>query len=91
MARTRNTPAVREGRRPLIAGNWKMNLTVPEAEDLVRKLVGNLPSDLHQRVDVAVLPPFPLLGVVPASSSSRARSSPVSRLWRTEHTWHAPR
>ena len=27
-------------RRPLIAGNWKMNLTVPEAEDLVRKLAG---------------------------------------------------
>jgi len=51
-------------RRPLIAGNWKMNLTVPEAEDLVRKLVGNFPSDLHQRVDVAVLPPFPLLATV---------------------------
>ena len=34
--------AVLEGidmaRRPLIAGNWKMNLTVPEADDLVRKL-----------------------------------------------------
>jgi triosephosphate isomerase len=53
-------------RRPLIAGNWKMNLTVPEAEDLVRKLVGNFPSDLHQRVDVAVLPPFPLLAPVRA-------------------------
>ena len=53
-------------RRPLIAGNWKMNLTVPEADDLIRKLVGNLPTDLHQRVDVAVLPPFPLLVVVRA-------------------------
>ena len=53
-------------RKPLIAGNWKMNLTVPEAEDLVRKLVGNFPSDLHQRVDVAVLPPFPLLAAVRA-------------------------
>ena len=31
-------------RRPLIAGNWKMNLTVPEAEDLVRKLVGDCPA-----------------------------------------------
>ena len=51
-------------RRPLIAGNWKMNLTVLEAEDLVRKLVGNFPADLHQRVDVAVLPPFPLLAAV---------------------------
>ena len=57
-------------RKPLIAGNWKMNLTVPEAEDLVRKLVGNFPSDLHQRVDVAVLPPFPLLSAVRAVLSA---------------------
>ena len=57
-------------RKPLIAGNWKMNLTVPEAEDLARKLVGNFPSDLHQRVDVAVLPPFPLLAVVRAVLSA---------------------
>ena len=57
-------------RRPLIAGNWKMNLTVPEAEDLVRKLVGGLPGDLHQRVDVAVLPPFPLLAAVRAVLST---------------------
>jgi triosephosphate isomerase len=57
-------------RRPLIAGNWKMNLTVPEAEDLARKLVGNFPADLHQRVDVAVLPPFPLLAAVRAVLSN---------------------
>ena len=57
-------------RKPLIAGNWKMNLTVPEAEDLVRKVVGNFPSDLHQRVDVAVLPPFPLLSAVRAVLSA---------------------
>jgi triosephosphate isomerase len=57
-------------RRPLIAGNWKMNLTVPEAEDLARKLVGNFPADLHQRVDVAVLPPFPLLAAVRAVLST---------------------
>jgi triosephosphate isomerase (TIM) len=53
-------------RRPLIAGNWKMNLTVAEAEDLVHKLVGNLTPDLHQRVDVAVIPPFPLIAAVRA-------------------------
>ena len=57
-------------RRPLIAGNWKMNTTVPEAEDLARKLVGNFPADLHQRVDVAVLPPFPLLAAVRAVLSN---------------------
>jgi triosephosphate isomerase (TIM) len=57
-------------RKPLIAGNWKMNLTVPEAEELVRKLVGNFSNDLHQRVDVAVLPPFPLLSTVRAVLSA---------------------
>jgi triosephosphate isomerase (TIM) len=57
-------------RRPLIAGNWKMNLTVPEADDLVRKLAGALSADLHQRVDVAVLPPFPLLAAVRAVLST---------------------
>ena len=57
-------------RRPLIAGNWKMNLTVPEADALVRKLAGTLPADLHQRVDVAVLPPFPLLAAVRAVLST---------------------
>ncbi len=57
-------------RRPLIAGNWKMNLTVPEADALVRKLAGALPADLHQRVDVAVLPPFPLLAAVRAVLST---------------------
>jgi triosephosphate isomerase (TIM) len=57
-------------RRPLIAGNWKMNLTVPEADALVRKLAAALPADLHQRVDVAVLPPFPLLAAVRAVLST---------------------
>jgi triosephosphate isomerase (TIM) len=53
-------------RKPLIAGNWKMNLTADDAGDLVRKMVGAFPADLHQRVDVAVLPPFPLLAAVRA-------------------------
>ena len=56
--------------RRSIAGNWKMNLTVPEADALVRKLAGTLPADLHQRVDVAVLPPFPLLAAVRAVLST---------------------
>jgi triosephosphate isomerase len=53
-------------RRPLIAGNWKMNCTLAEGEELVRTFVANLAPDLHQRVDIAVLPPFPLLAAVRA-------------------------
>jgi triosephosphate isomerase len=40
---------------PLVAGNWKMNTTVPEGLDKARELVsGGRPGD----VEVVVLPPF---------------------------------
>ncbi|NMH97726.1 triose-phosphate isomerase [Pseudonocardia acidicola] len=48
-------------RRPLIAGNWKMNLTHVEAVELVRKLGAALPDAVHDVVEVAVLPAFPHL------------------------------
>jgi len=47
-----------EGRKPLIAGNWKMNLTHLEAIALVQKLAFSLDEDLFARTEVAVLPPF---------------------------------
>ena len=46
------------GRKPLIAGNWKMNLNHLEAIGLVQKLAFALPEKYYKRVDVAVLPPF---------------------------------
>jgi triosephosphate isomerase len=45
--------------RPLIAGNWKMNLTYGEAIDLVRKLSAALAGGVHEALEVAVLPAFP--------------------------------
>ncbi len=45
-------------RKPLIAGNWKMNLNHLEAIALVQKLVFALPDKYFDKVDVAVLPPF---------------------------------
>ncbi|MGQ0481671.1 MAG: triose-phosphate isomerase [Pseudonocardia sp.] len=45
-------------RKPLIAGNWKMNLNHLEAIALVQKLVFALPEKYFDKVDVAVLPPF---------------------------------
>ena len=47
-----------EGRKPLIAGNWKMNLNHLEAIALVQKLAFSLKEELFHTVDVAVLPPF---------------------------------
>ncbi len=45
-------------RRPLIAGNWKMNLNHLEAIALTQKLAFSLPEKLLGAVEVVVLPPF---------------------------------
>jgi triosephosphate isomerase len=45
-------------RKPLIAGNWKMNLNHFEAIALVQKIAFSLPDKYFDRVDVAVIPPF---------------------------------
>ena len=60
MAR-RGTPVRREGRRPLIAGNWKMNLTHLEAIGLVQKLAFSLKEPELEAAEVVVLPPFTAL------------------------------
>ncbi len=48
------------GRIPLMAGNWKMNLTHPEAVALVQKLAWILADKKHDfaTTEVVVLPPF---------------------------------
>ncbi len=45
-------------RKPLIAGNWKMNLNHLEAIALVQKIAFSLPEKYFDKVDVAVIPPF---------------------------------
>jgi triosephosphate isomerase len=49
------------GRRPLIAGNWKMNLTHLDAIGLVQKLAFTIPEKVLDDVEVVVLPPFTAL------------------------------
>ena len=60
-------------RRPIIAGNWKMNKTVAEARDLVEQIIREL-DDL-KGVDIVLCPPFTTLAAV-----SEAMSGNVSRL-----------
>jgi len=60
MARTQPAPK-RDGRRPLIAGNWKMHLTHLEAIGLVQKLVFSLPEQVFDTTEAVVLPPFTAL------------------------------
>jgi triosephosphate isomerase len=45
-------------RKPLIAGNWKMNLNHLEAIAVTQKLSYSLDEKDYEAVDVAVLPPF---------------------------------
>ena len=45
-------------RKPLIAGNWKMNLNHYEAIALVQKIAFSLPEKYFAKVDVTVIPPF---------------------------------
>merc|ERR1712086_32121 len=42
-------------RVPIIAGNWKMNMGLDDAESLARDVVAAIASDI--RVDVAIIPP----------------------------------
>ncbi|TNY37349.1 triose-phosphate isomerase [Thermomonospora catenispora] len=48
-------------RKPIIAGNWKMNNTHYEAMTLVQKLAFALKEADYQAVEVVVLPPFTAL------------------------------
>jgi triosephosphate isomerase len=54
-------------RRPIMAGNWKMNLNHLEAINLVQKLAFSLNEQLLSEVEVAVLPPFTALRSVQTS------------------------
>jgi triosephosphate isomerase len=49
-------------RKPLVAGNWKMNTSAASATDLAKTLVTTLGQ--QTAVEVAVCPPFPYLLVV---------------------------
>jgi triosephosphate isomerase len=61
MARKDRAPARREGRRPLIAGNWKMQMNHLEAIGLVQKVVFSLKETELEAAQVVVLPPFTAL------------------------------
>ena len=57
-------------RVPLIAGNWKMNKTVPESLELARAIQDGLPR--LDAVEVALLPPFTSLWPVANSGITDA-------------------
>ena len=58
MADVPPAPLPPSGRRPLIAGNWKMNYTHLEAIGLTQKLAFSLTPEQCAAVEVVILPPF---------------------------------
>lgn len=49
-------------RKPMIAGNWKMNLNLDESVDLVKRIAGGIVDP--EGVDVVVAPPYTSLAAV---------------------------
>lgn len=54
-------------RRPLIAGNWKMNGLVADATALAQGIAAKAKAEPALGCELLVCPPFPLLGVVAAA------------------------
>ncbi|HHW15736.1 MAG TPA: triose-phosphate isomerase, partial [Firmicutes bacterium] len=54
-------------RKPVIAGNWKMHKTIPEAERLVAELKSLVPPG--GGVEVVLCPPFTALAAVARAAS----------------------
>jgi triosephosphate isomerase len=57
-------------RRPLISGNWKMNLTHLEAIAVVQKLAASLTREDHAHADVSIHPAFTALRSVQTTLES---------------------
>ncbi len=55
-------------RRPLLAGNWKMNTTGASATELATSLAAQLVNETDS-VDVVICPPFPYLAAVGSAIS----------------------
>ena len=72
-------------RRPLLAGNWKMHLTLVEAQRLVQELVSLCGTDA---ADVVICPPFTAL----ASAGQWLRGSQIALgaqdvCWEAQGAW----
>jgi triosephosphate isomerase len=70
-----------EPRRPIVAGNWKMNKTVGESLTLIRELRGMV-SMVRDKVEVVVAPPFTALSAVAkAIEDSNIRLAAQNCFW----------
>jgi triosephosphate isomerase len=72
-------------RKPLAAGNWKMNLSTAEAASLSSALVRSLQGEILDKVDVVICPAFTLLaGTAAALKGSRIELGAQNMAWESK-------
>ena len=84
-------------RKPMMAGNWKMNNAIGEAVVLTQEISNNWWKDWEDKVDVVICPPFvdlkpvkTVLECLARAASRRARSSSVLRTCTGRKTVRLP-
>ncbi len=78
-------------RKPLMAGNWKMNLNHLEAIAVAQKLVYSLEDKDYDAVDVAIIPPFTdIRSIQTMVDGDRLRLQYVRRIFRLKAQGRSP-
>jgi triosephosphate isomerase len=62
-------------RKKIVAGNWKMNKTLEEAQTLTSELMGMVADEVKANVQVVLCTPFPYLMAIKKQLGSTARMS----------------
>jgi triosephosphate isomerase len=60
-------------RKKIVAGNWKMNKTLEEAQILTSELMGMVTDEVKANVQVVLCPPFPYLMAIKKQLGSTSR------------------
>lgn len=74
-------------RTKIVAGNWKMNKTLPEALQLTAELLTRLDNHQLKNVEVVIIPPFPYL--IPISEKIQSSALRLGAQNCSEHPWGA--
>ncbi|MCX7637353.1 MAG: triose-phosphate isomerase [Cyclobacteriaceae bacterium] len=74
-------------RTKIVAGNWKMNKTLPEALQLTAELLMRLDNHQVKNIEVVIIPPFPYL--IPVSEKIQSSVLRLGAQNCSEHPWGA--
>lgn len=60
-------------RKKIAAGNWKMNTTLEEGQQLASEVVNMAKDEVKSDVQIVLIPPFPFIGAVKALTGNDAK------------------